>query len=133
MKKILFDKILSFGGSISCSQREFFFLHFDFSCFIGSIRKALTEECQNLLKRFEEVIQSFITALIQGNISIKILRKLISRSVSFQKILIAMKNEKSEAIMMTLNIRLRELEAFDNTYQIVQEFTYVCIHCKGKK
>ncbi|CAG2246214.1 RNF213 [Mytilus edulis] len=92
--------------------------------------KALTEECQNLLKRFEEVIQSFITALIQGNISIKILRKLISRSVSFQKILIAMKNEKSEAIMMTLNIRLRELEAFDNTYQIVQEFTYVCIHCK---
>ncbi|CAC5419845.1 unnamed protein product [Mytilus coruscus] len=96
-----------------------------------SIRKALTEECQNLLKRFEEVIQSFIVALIQGNISIKILRKLTSRSVSFQKILIAMKNENSETIMKTLTIRSRELEAFDNTYQIVQEFTYVCIHCKA--
>ncbi|XP_052062754.1 E3 ubiquitin-protein ligase rnf213-alpha-like isoform X2 [Mytilus californianus] len=96
-----------------------------------NIPKAVTEDCLKLLKTFMEIIQGFINKLLQGNIVIKTLRLLNSRSGSFEKVLIAMKVEHAEAIMITLFIRFRELEAFDKTFQIVQDFTYICIHCKA--
>ncbi|XP_052062680.1 E3 ubiquitin-protein ligase rnf213-alpha-like isoform X2 [Mytilus californianus] len=93
--------------------------------------KALGEECQKMLKKFVEIIQDFVQRLLQGTILIKTLRKLIENHENFQKVIIAMKLNNVEVIMNTLIIRSKELQAFDQTYQIVQEFTLVSIHCKA--
>ncbi|CAG2252472.1 RNF213 [Mytilus edulis] len=42
-----------------------------------------------------------------------------------------MKIDNVEVIMNTLTIRSKELQAFDQTYQVVREFTHASIHCKA--
>lgn len=85
-----------------------------------------------MLKKFVEIIQDFVQRLKEGTVLVKTLRKLIEKHENFQKLIIAMKIDNVEVIMNTLTIRSKELQAFDQTYQVVREFTHVSIHCKGK-
>ena len=94
-------------------------------------RKALSEDCLELLKRFVEIIHDCIKALLQGSILITDLITLFNNTESFQKTIIAMKCENMEIIMKTLPIRKMEFEAFEKAYKIVQDFTYVSKYCKG--
>lgn len=111
-----------------CQQLD---IYICISCFTGNNPKTLNEECQKLLTKFVEIIQEFMQKLMLGDILIETVKKLSNNSGSFRKVLVSMKTENEEFIMRTLELRTRELEAFESTYQIVQEFTYVCIHCKG--
>lgn len=85
-----------------------------------------------MLKKFVEIIQDFVQRLLHGTVLVKTLRKLTEKHGNFEKLIMAMKFNNVEVIMNTLTIRSKELQAFDQTYQVVQEFTHASIHCKGK-
>ncbi|XP_063441660.1 E3 ubiquitin-protein ligase rnf213-alpha-like [Mytilus trossulus] len=93
--------------------------------------KALGEECQKILKKFVAIIKDFVQRLLEGTVLVKTLRKLKEKHENFQKLIMAMKFSNVEVIMNTLTIRSKELQAFDQTYQVVKEFTHVSIHCKA--
>ena len=121
---------IPFGWSHKSGTVWLYFINFSF-IISDNNTNTLSEDCQDLLKRFVEIIHNCIKALLQGSILITDLIKLSNNREIFQKTIIAMKCENIEIIMKILPIRKMEFEAFEKAYQIVQNFTYVSIHCKG--
>lgn len=81
---------------------------------------------------FYDITKKLTEELLQGNICVGSLKMLITRKKPFRKIVDAIKDLKSYQIFMVLDGRNKELRAFENVFQDIQEFTKFCNECKGK-
>ncbi|CAG2252463.1 unnamed protein product [Mytilus edulis] len=117
------------------SEEELIEIYLDHSdSFVGVVQEILSKVafkckcfggyCQELLKKFVDIIQDYIQQLLQGNIVIRDLINLSNKHDNFQKVLIAMKIENAENIMMTIKVRIKEFDAFKTAVQIIQQFVY---------
>lgn len=84
------------------------------------------------MANFHGITKDLIEDVLQGSICVGSLRMLMSRKKQFRKIVPVIKISKPDTILKTLDGRHLELQAFENTYEIVQEFTHLCSKCKGK-
>lgn len=100
---------------------------------VGENREAVSPNCQRIMERFHDITTNLAEELLQGNICVGDLRMMISRQKRFRKVVAAIKDLKSDDISIALNGRHLELQAFENLYQTVQEFTKLCTKCKGNK
>ncbi|XP_076113430.1 E3 ubiquitin-protein ligase RNF213-like [Mytilus galloprovincialis] len=94
-------------------------------------QEAVNLNCQRIMAKFHGITKDLIEDLLQGSICVGSLRMLMSRKKQFRKIVPVIKISKPDTILKTLDGRHLELQAFENTYEIVQEFTHLCSKCKA--
>ncbi|CAG2215369.1 unnamed protein product [Mytilus edulis] len=83
------------------------------------------------MEMFYDITEKLTEELFEGDICVGSLRMLITRKKPFQKIVAAIKDSRSDQIFMVLNGRNKELHAFENVFQDIQEFTQFCHKCKA--
>ncbi|XP_063403574.1 E3 ubiquitin-protein ligase rnf213-alpha-like [Mytilus trossulus] len=77
------------------------------------------------------ILKTLVDKLLSGKIMVKDLQMIMDKRENFQRIVQALKDMKYKAIMMTLNLREKELQAYIETLKIVKEFLSYCNYCKA--